>query len=107
MSSEDQYSSARTRSQNPDLRPRIALAFGLAAAIVVIQFVGSLMTGSLALLTDTAHALTDASGLLVALIAATLALKPATTNLGIPTHRSSCSTRPSHLTDGGRSLCGL
>ena len=78
MSSEDQYSSARTRSQNPDLRPRIALAFGLAAAIVVIQFVGSLMTGSLALLTDTAHALTDASGLLVALIAATLALKPAT-----------------------------
>lgn len=78
MSSEDQYSSARTRSQNPDPRPRIALAFGLAAAIVVIQFVGSLMTGSLALLTDTAHALTDASGLLVALIAATLALKPAT-----------------------------
>ena len=36
------------------------------------------MTGSLALLTDTVHAFVDASGLLVALIAGTLMLKPAT-----------------------------
>src|SRR5699024_10366851 len=36
------------------------------------------ISGSLALLTDTVHAFTDAAGLLVALIAATLALKPAT-----------------------------
>ena len=36
-----------------------------------------MVTGSLALLTDTAHAITDATGLLVALIAATLTLRPA------------------------------
>ena len=58
-------------------RVRLALAFTLTAAMVVIQFVGSILTGSLALLTDTAHALTDASGLLVALIAASLMLRPA------------------------------
>src|SRR5699024_8120744 len=38
--------------------------------------VGSVVTGSLALLTDTAHALADASGLLVAVIAATMMLRP-------------------------------
>ncbi|QIK72090.1 cation transporter [Propioniciclava coleopterorum] len=59
-------------------RTRLAIAFGITAALVVIQFVGSIVTGSLALLTDTAHALTDASGLLVALVAATLMLRPAT-----------------------------
>src|SRR5699024_10102629 len=45
--------------------------------VVLAQAVGSVITGSLALLTDTAHALADASGLLVALIAATLMTRPA------------------------------
>ena len=58
-------------------RTRLAIAFGLTALIVVAQAVGSVLTGSLALLTDTAHALVDASGLLVALIAATMLLRPA------------------------------
>ncbi|MFW6597408.1 cation diffusion facilitator family transporter [Propionibacteriaceae bacterium Y2011] len=61
----------------PDHRRRLAIAFGLTAAIVVAQLVGSVLTGSLALLTDTAHAVTDASGLLVALVAATLTRRPA------------------------------
>ncbi|SDQ52073.1 cation diffusion facilitator family transporter [Microbacterium sp. cf332] len=61
-----------------DFRRRLWIAFGITAAIVVTQAVGSVVTGSLALLTDTAHALTDASGLLVALVAATLMLRPAT-----------------------------
>jgi len=59
------------------LRRRLAVVFGLTATVVVAQAIGSWVTGSLALLTDTAHALTDATGLLVALIAATLMLKPA------------------------------
>ena len=58
-------------------RIRLAIAFGLTALIVLAQAVGSVVTGSLALLTDTAHALVDASGLLVALIAATMLLRPA------------------------------
>ena len=60
-----------------DHRARLWIAFAITAAIAVTQAVGSFFTGSLALLTDTAHALTDASGLLVALIAATLVLRPA------------------------------
>ncbi len=61
----------------PAHRRRLAIAFGLTSTIVVAQAVGSVVTGSLALLTDTAHALTDAAGLLVALIAATLMHRPA------------------------------
>ncbi len=60
-----------------DFRKKLWIAFSITATIVVAQAVGSVVTGSLALLTDTAHAVADASGLLVALIAATLMLKPA------------------------------
>lgn len=58
-------------------RTRLAIAFGITALIVLAQAVGSIVTGSLALLTDTAHALVDASGLLVALLAATMMQRPA------------------------------
>lgn len=57
-------------------RRRLLIAFCIIAVIVVAQAVGSVITGSLALLTDTAHALADASGLLVAVIAATMMLRP-------------------------------
>ena len=60
-----------------DHRGKLWLAFGITAVIVVAQAVGAYLTGSLALLTDTAHALVDAGGLLVALIAASLMLRPA------------------------------
>lgn len=63
--------------QPGDFRAKLWIAFSITATIVVAQAVGAALTGSLALLTDTAHAITDASGLLVALIAATLMLKPA------------------------------
>lgn len=62
----------------PDHRRRLAVAFGITATILVAQAVGAVLTGSLALLTDTAHMLTDATGLAVALVAASLALRPAT-----------------------------
>ncbi|MFE6968075.1 cation diffusion facilitator family transporter [Isoptericola sp. NPDC057653] len=61
----------------PAHRRWLAIAFGITATIVVAQAVGAAVTGSLALLTDTAHALTDAVGLLVALVAATLMQRPA------------------------------
>ncbi|HWV77860.1 MAG TPA: cation transporter, partial [Isoptericola sp.] len=53
-----------------DHRGRLAVAFGITAAILVAQAVGALLTGSLALLVDTAHMLTDAGGLALALFAA-------------------------------------
>lgn len=62
-----------------DHRARLWIAFAITAAIVLAQAIGAAITGSLALLTDTAHALVDASGLLVALIAATLVLRPPST----------------------------
>ncbi|ANI92366.1 cation diffusion facilitator family transporter [Dietzia timorensis] len=61
---------------NPGARRRLAIAFAITALIVIAQAVGAAVTGSLALLTDTAHALVDASGLLVALIAATMMMRP-------------------------------
>lgn len=63
-------------SRAGDFRGRLWVAFGITAGIVMAQAVGSAVTGSLALLTDTAHAITDASGLLIALIAGTLVLRP-------------------------------
>lgn len=68
---------ADTDGQPGDHRRRLGIAFALTTAIVVAQAIGSAVTGSLALLTDTAHALADAAGLLVSLVAATLVLRPA------------------------------
>ena len=61
-----------------DFRRKLWIAFAITATLVAVQAVGAFVTGRLALLTDTAHAVTDASGLLVALIAASLMLRPAT-----------------------------
>lgn len=58
------------------MRNRLVLAFVITACIVLAQAVGSIVTGSLALLTDTAHALADSAGLLVAVVAATMVLRP-------------------------------
>ncbi|GII99807.1 cobalt-zinc-cadmium efflux system protein [Sediminihabitans luteus] len=60
-----------------DHRRRLAIAFGITATLLVAQAVGAVLTGSLALLVDTAHMLTDAGGLLLALTAAQLVLRPA------------------------------
>lgn len=62
--------------QPGDHRRKLWIAFAITATIVVAQAVGAVVTGSLALLTDTVHAVTDASGLIVALIAASLMLRP-------------------------------
>lgn len=58
-------------------RRRLAIAFGITATILVAEVIGAVWTGSLALLVDAGHMLTDAAGLLVALIAASLAMRPA------------------------------
>ena len=59
-------------------RTRLAIAFGITALVLVAEVVGAAITGSLALLVDAAHMLTDAGGLAVALIAASLVRRPAT-----------------------------
>ncbi|CAN5230725.1 cation diffusion facilitator family transporter [soil metagenome] len=58
-------------------RGRLAVALGITAAVLVAEVIGAVITGSLALLVDAAHMLTDAGGLAIALLAATLVKRPA------------------------------
>ena len=59
-------------------RRRLAIVLALTSTVLVVEVIGALISGSLALLADAAHMLTDAAGLAIALIAATLAMRPAT-----------------------------
>lgn len=70
MSKDHQHAAPSTH------RSKLAIAFGITAVILVAEVIGALWTNSLALLIDAGHMLTDASGLLIALLAATLALRP-------------------------------
>ncbi len=58
-------------------RKRIAIALAITSTIFVAEVFGSIITGSLALLIDAAHMLTDLLGLTMALVAAALAGRPA------------------------------
>ncbi len=58
-------------------RGRLVVALALALVALVVQLVGAALTGSLALLADAGHVLTDAVGLVLALVAATVAARPA------------------------------
>lgn len=61
-------------------RRRLVAVLGINAGVLVLQVVGGLLSGSLALLADAGHMLTDSTGLVIALVAATLATRPATPN---------------------------
>lgn len=62
----------------PDFRRKLGIAFVLVFSIVIAQGIGAWVTGSLALLVDVVHSLTDSIGLLVALVAAVLMIRPPT-----------------------------
>lgn len=57
---------------------RLAGALALTTGFMAVEVVGALWTGSLALLADAAHMLTDAGGLALALLAIRFAERPAT-----------------------------
>ena len=59
-------------------RKRLVVVLGITLAVLVAEVVGGLLSGSLALLADAGHMLTDSAGLLIALIASVLAARPAT-----------------------------
>ncbi|WP_456285061.1 cation diffusion facilitator family transporter [Microbacterium sp. JZ101] len=60
-----------------DSRRLLTISLTLTGAVFVVQVVGAIMTGSLALLADAVHMLTDAVALVVALIASAVAARPA------------------------------
>ncbi len=58
-------------------RRLLALSLAITATVLVVQVIGAVLTGSLALLADAGHMFTDSSALVVALVAATVAARPA------------------------------
>jgi cobalt-zinc-cadmium efflux system protein len=59
-------------------RRPLAIVLGISAAILIVEVIGAVTSGSLALLADAGHMLTDVAGLSLALVAAVLAGRPAT-----------------------------
>lgn len=59
-------------------RKRLAVVLAITLTVMVGEVVGALVSGSLALLADAGHMLTDASGIALALFASWLAARPAT-----------------------------
>lgn len=58
-------------------RRLLAISLTLTVTVMVVQIVGAVVTGSLALLADAAHMFTDSSALVIALVASIVAARPA------------------------------
>jgi len=58
-------------------RDRLAVVLAITTIVMLAEVVGALVSGSLALLADAGHMLTDVAGLLIALLGAVLAGRPA------------------------------
>lgn len=63
---------------NTDSRRRLTLAFVITLLVMVVELIGSGLSGSLALLADAGHMLADAAALALALFASWIAQRPAT-----------------------------
>lgn len=61
-----------------DHRGRLAVVLAITVTVLVVEVIGAVVSGSLALLADAAHMLTDVAGLTLGLVAAALARRPAT-----------------------------
>lgn len=61
-----------------DHRGRLAAVLAITVTVLVVEVVGAVVSGSLALLADAGHMLTDVAGLTLAFVAAVLARRPAT-----------------------------
>lgn len=59
-------------------RNRLVIAFAITSSVFIVEVIGAIITGSLALLVDAAHMLTDVVGLAMAVTAAHLMNRPPT-----------------------------
>jgi cobalt-zinc-cadmium efflux system protein len=59
-------------------RNRLLIAIGIVSAVLVVEVVGAWLSGSLSLLADAGHMLSDLAGLIIALMATIVAARPAT-----------------------------
>jgi len=67
---------------------RLFVTLVLTALVLIVEIVGGLVTGSLALLSDAGHVLTDVGGLALALMAMRFARRPATPEKTFGFHRA-------------------
>ena len=58
-------------------RRLLAISLGITAIVMVVQIVGAILSGSLALLADALHMFADAAALVIALVASIVATRPA------------------------------
>ncbi|UFS59968.1 cation diffusion facilitator family transporter [Subtercola endophyticus] len=58
-------------------RTRLAIAIGIVSVVLLVEIGGALVSGSLALLADAGHMFSDLFGLIIALVASIIALRPA------------------------------
>jgi cobalt-zinc-cadmium efflux system protein len=61
-----------------DHRGRLGVVLGITVAVLLVEVVGAVVSGSLALLADAGHMLTDVAGLTLAVVASVLSRRPAT-----------------------------
>jgi cation diffusion facilitator family transporter len=67
---------SHTPSAGDDNAKRLMLAFGVTATFMIVEVIGGFISGSLALLADAGHMLTDAAALLFALLAVQFSRRP-------------------------------
>jgi cobalt-zinc-cadmium efflux system protein len=64
-------------ARREDSRRRMSVALAINVALLLVEAVGGILTGSLAVLADAGHLLSDVGSIVLALIAARLAARPA------------------------------
>jgi len=79
-----EHSHASGRAED---RRRLLFVLAITATVVVVEAVGAWLSGSLALLADAGHMLTDAAGILIALSASLIATRPASPRRTFGYHR--------------------
>ncbi len=67
-----------THAVGADTRRRLGTVLAISVTILVVEVIGAVVSGSLALLADAGHVLTDVAGLGLALFASVLAARPST-----------------------------
>ena len=78
MTSNDSAGHGHDHAAGVTNRTRLLVAIGIVAVFLVVEVVGAAVSGSLALLADAGHMLSDVFGLTVALVALLIAARPAT-----------------------------
>ncbi len=76
--SESTHAHSHTHDAGRANRGRLGIAIGIVSTVLVVEVIGGLLSGSIALFADAGHMLSDLTGLVIALVATVMAARPAT-----------------------------